>query len=543
MTMQQVRIDLDNTEGIGPESADGPFSEEHRLLMEDIQGNILKSHGRDHSRHLFIRFDPAKRREAKAWLTRMADEVTSAMEQWEQSRKRAEVFASAGFGPDAARRSTVTLGGTAGLLGASLTARVSSDGDRPMDPESHVSAQLAEQAGAPFVCLMLSKSGYDALGLEDKVPQAPLRPDDDAFRRGTRHPDTLAKLTDRPVDEWEEGFVQDLHALVIVADDSPLDVLQKADEIQASLESAGIGRVVHHEIGKVLRLRPNGPACEHFGFADGVSQPLFLAKDLAKQKPKDGKEFAWTPFAPLNLVLAKDPGGDETTGYGSFFVYRKLEQDVPGFDRQCLELAKALAEQDGRDEPHEGDKELAGAYIMGRFRNGRPVNLPATAGGDDDPLANDFVYEDSDPDGLKCPYQAHTRKTNPRGDSLKGPLPTDPPTFEQAVKDDLAARIARRGISYESDSGVGLLFLCAQADIAFQFEFMQQQWCNHSGFLTDMTGPDPVVGRCMDEVATKWPKKYGSKETFTFNLAETVTLRGAEYFFAPSLSCLRSATV
>jgi hypothetical protein len=25
------------------------------------------------------------------------------------------------------------------------------------------------------------------------------------------------------------------------------------------------------------------------------------------------------------------------------------------------------------------------------------------------------------------------------------------------------------------------------------------------------------------------------------SLAETVTLRGAEYFFAPSLSCLRSA--
>lgn len=541
MTMQQVRIDLDNTEGIGPESADGEFSEEHRLLMEDLQGNIIKSHGRDHSRHLFIRFDPARRREALSWLTGMADRVTSAMEQWEQSRERAEVFASAGFGPDGATRPSVTLGGTAGLTGLSADGRASSNGERPADPESHISARLAEQAGAPFVCFMLSKSGYEALGLEDRMPQPPLRPNDDAFRRGTRHPDTLVKLNDRPIDEWDEGFVQDLHALVIVADDSPLDVVQKADEIQASLESGGAGRVVHHEIGKVLRQRPNGPAREHFGFADGVSQPVFLAKDLAKQKPQDGRKFKWDPFAPLNLVLAKDPGGDAATGYGSFVVYRKLEQDVPGFDRQCLKLARALAEQDGRDEPHEGDKELAGAYIMGRFRNGMPVNLPATDGGVDAPVPNDFVYEDTDPDGLKCPYQAHTRKTNPRGDSLKGPHETEPPTFEQALKDDLAARIVRRGISYESENSVGLLFLCAQADIAFQFEFMQQQWCNHSGFLADMTGPDPVVGRCTDQVDTKWPKKYGSPETFTLTLAESVTLRGAEYFFVPSLSCLRNA--
>jgi Dyp-type peroxidase family len=377
---------------------------------------------------------------------------------------------------------------------------------------------------------MLSASGYRALGFSDLPP-------DEAFRRGSRHQDTVKKLRDLPVEQWQEGFREPIDALVIVADDDPERVQKTADEIRSSLEASGAGRVVHQELGKVLRMYPNGPVREHFGFVDGASEPHFLAKDIAKAKKQDG-DTKWDPGAPLNLVLAKDPGGDRDTGYGSYFVYRKLEQDIGHFNQQRLKLAGELAKADGRAEPHEGDLELAGAYMVGRFRNGMPVHLAATDRSMTDPIPNDFDYLD-DKDGLKCPYQAHTRKTNPRGDTTW--------RFGVDLKAERTRRIARRGISFESDSSKGLLFLCAQADISHQFEFMQDRWCNNVNFIAGgddgkpPTGRDPLVGRDPDNTPTSWPKKHGSQEKITANLAESVTLRGAEYFFLPSISFLKNA--
>ncbi|WP_431782352.1 Dyp-type peroxidase [Streptomyces chumphonensis] len=568
MTMEAVRIDFDKETGIGPADREGAFDPAERRLMEDLQGNILKSHGRGHSRHLFVRFDSADstgRDRGRAWLADMADRVTTAMKQWDDSRRRAALFAAAGFGPlgvsvglrfaDGPR---LTLDAQAGPFGGSVgaglggalfggTARSGSDrggarpdsedghggdgGGRLVDPEALLEAELARNPSDVFVNLMLSASGYRALGFT-RLPA------DEAFVRGSRDAATLTKLCDPPVEQWHRGFRESLHALVIVADDDPERVQRAAEEIRADLLAARAGHVVHEEAGKVLRLRPNGPAREHFGFADGVSEPHFLAKDVERAKKEEGHSV-WHPGGPLSLVLAKDPGGDAETGYGSYVVYRKLEQDVPHFDAQRLRLARALAEADGRAEPHEGDKELAGAYMVGRFRGGMPVNLPATAAGVDAPIPNDFDFSD-DQDGLKCPYQAHTRKTNPRGDTVW--------RFGGTLEEERRRRIARRGISYESDGTVGLLFLCAQADIAEQFEFMQDRWCNDVDFIAGgadgkpSTGQDPVVGVGSAQTPTHWPRKHGvAGEKVTVSLSESVTLRGAEYFFVPSRSFLRGA--
>lgn len=553
MTTQAPRLDFAKETGIGPADRQGEFKPDERRLMEDIQGNILKSHGRDHSRHLFIRFDRRQKGKARAWLATMAGQVTSAMAQWEQSRKRAAIFAAVGLGPvgaslsaelgDSPRVSASAkagpLGGSlsaglggGGLLSGSLGAGGGSDGHkRRTAPEVQLSAALAEDPSPPFVNLMLSASGYQALGITGL-------PRDEAFRRGVRDTATLTKLCDPPVSEWHEGFREPIDALVIVADDSPAEVQEKADAVIGTLLEAGAGKVVHEEIGKVLRTHPHGPVREHFGFIDGVSEPHFLTKDIEAAEKEQGYE-KWHPGAPLQLVLAKDPGGSEETGYGSYFVYRKLEQDVAGFNRQRLKLATELAKADGRAEPHEGDVELAGAYMVGRFRNGAPVSERATDAGDDAPIVNDFDFL-SDKDGLKCPYQAHIRKTNPRGDTIW--------QFNGSLEKERTRRIARRGISYASAGSVGLLFLCAQADISQQFEFMQADWCNDVDFICGgkddkpSTGQDPIVGCGHADTPMNWPKKHGvAGERLSVSLAESVTMRGAEYFFLPSRSFLKNA--
>ncbi|MPY58028.1 Dyp-type peroxidase [Streptomyces spongiae] len=538
MTSQATRLDFTKETGIGPADRQGEFGPDERRLMEDIQGNILKSHGRDHSRHLFIRFDRERPGKARAWLATMADQVTTAMAQWEQSRKRAAIFAAVGLGPVGAPLSAelgdgprVSTGVKVGPFGGHNGPDGPDGHKRRTAPEVRLSAALAEDPSPPFVNLMLSASGYQALGITD-LPQ------DEAFRRGTRGTATLAKLCDPPVSEWHEGFQGAIDALVIVADDSPAEVQEKADAVAGALLRAGAGKVVHEEIGKVLRTHPHGPVREHFGFIDGVSEPHFLTKDIEEAKKEQGYE-KWHPGAPLHLVLAKDPGGHAETGYGSYFVYRKLEQDVPHFNRQRLKLATELAKADGRAEPHEGDIELAGAYMVGRFRNGVPVSQPATGAGDDAPIANDFDFL-GDKDGLKCPYQAHIRKTNPRGDTTW--------QFNGSLEKERNRRIARRGISYESDGGVGLLFLCAQADISRQFEFMQADWCNDVDFICGgedgkpSTGQDPIVGCGHADTPMNWPKKHGVPgEMLSVSLAESVTLRGAEYFFLPSRGFLKTA--
>ena len=52
-------------------------------------------------------------------------------------------------------------------------------------------------------------------------------------------------------------------------------------------------------------------------------------------------------------------------------VYRKLQQDVAGFNQDVLALAAKLGV----------DPALAGAYVVGRFKEGTPVVLSDTPTG------------------------------------------------------------------------------------------------------------------------------------------------------------------
>jgi Dyp-type peroxidase family len=251
---------------------------------------------------------------------------------------------------------------------------------------------------------------------------------------------------------------------------------------------------------------------EHFGFQDGVSQPLMIKQDIVHEVARRGNTH-WDPTAPLWLALVEEPGG--AGGFGSFMVFRKLEQNVKGF----WDTLGQLSTQSGMA------VEDLGAMAVGRFRDGTPA-VPTTT---IDPTAdfNDFHYS-QDSDGAKCPFHAHIRKTNPRGDIPNHDL-------------EKARRVVRRGITYgdrpdlsvRPETGVGLLFMCFQSNLD-QF-VIQQEGSDGNDFIKPGVGVDAVIGQNSAAIAQTWPSTGAVK----FTMANLVKMKGGEYFFAPSMAFLK----
>jgi len=170
---------------------------------------------------------------------------------------------------------------------------------------------------------------------------------------------------------------------------------------------------------------------------DGISQPDFFGQSVLKK---------YNQNASLKLVLCPDRHSD--SGYGSYFFYRVLEQNVDSFNAAVNKIAQTL----------DIDPDLAGAMAMGRFKNGTPI----TSNGKSKPNYNPKEDEDFNYDGDKgsrCPFHGHIRKANPRGSVGK--------PFNLIAKEE-QRRIARRGITYRDaeTKSRGLIFMCYQSDIA-----------------------------------------------------------------------------
>jgi Dyp-type peroxidase family len=228
-------------------------------------------------------------------------------------------------------------------------------------------------------------------------------------------------------------------------------------------------------------------------------------------------------------VLVEDPNVPGQDCYGSFLVFRKLEQDVRRFNEQVSRLASELGTT----------KDLAGAYVVGRFKDGTPVTLSDKPGTVKPRQYIDFDYE-QDTEAGRCPFHAHIRKTNPRGDTGRLAQPGVP------LEQEKRHRIARRGQPYGEQNGttggaVGLLFLCFQSDISLQFEFIQSVWANSIHFVKMNGGLDGVIGQgAQVPSGPLWSKTYGSTDdTLAFDFSNVVTLRGGDYFFAPSVAFLQ----
>jgi deferrochelatase/peroxidase EfeB len=326
---------------------------------------------------------------------------------------------------------------------------------------------------------------------------------------------------------------------------------------------------------------------EPFGFTDGISQPLL---DWERRRPaRDAEQAAYTNLSCLGEYLLGYPneyGGytdrplldpasstmplpraeDEPTRAdlgrnGSYLVLRQLRQDVHG-------LWKFVDRQADGDATR---RERIASAMVGRGRDGTPLvgqtGETIEGGGAADDL-NAFTYR-SDPHGLRCPLGAHVRRSNPRN----ADLPVGPPGLiswakrtlgfdAEALDMDLVAstrfhRLLRRGREYGAGVSVsqaiaepgggaepGLHFICLGANLARQFEFVQNAWAMALHFDGLPGESDPLLGSRLvaaDGVRSDGfsiQRADGPAERIV-GLPQFVTVLGGAYFFLPGIRALR----
>jgi len=232
-----------------------------------------------------------------------------------------------------------------------------------------------------------------------------------------------------------------------------------------------------------------------------------------------------TTGATNDVNLPRDLGCN-----GTFLVVRQLEQDVAGFDRYCSSEAERL--QNRLQPPYYVTPEFIGAKMVGRWKNGAPlVRSPYSAS-----HANAIIDENAfmpgyeDPEGLRCPFGAHIRRSNPR-DSL------NPGSTDQVAITN-RHRIIRIGRKYQEHKGQNkcILFMCLNGDLERQFEFIQQTWLNGNVISlscpTNLSGErDPVMSNGSLNTGFTIPTRDGPVKLKP--LPGFVTMRGGGYFFMP----------
>lgn len=383
--------------------------------------------------------------------------------------------------------------------------------------------KATKESGPTLYCLMLSALGYQALGFS-------VGRFEDAFQKGM----TQRSLNDPRPEDWE---FSDAHGMVLIADISAERVRSALREQLKAAHSAI--RVLHIDYGLAQRVNEEG--IEHFGYVDGRSQPLALTSELMREAGVHEEKHIhfkhFDPRAHLSQVVVTDPLCEGH--FGSYFVYRKLEQNVAGFKAREAYLASQLGLFDA-------DAERAGALIVGRFEDGTPV-VEFNAEQTPKPVPNDFNYA-HDPLGQRCPFHAHIRKTNPRTNAAMPYAPTTQRLmFRRGItygeRPDLTPEGEHKeGQSFPS-SDVGLLFQAYMQSIEEQFEFAQRKWANdENGVLNGPQAPaglDGVIGQNPGAPAQNWSTGHGEQQC-RFDFRGFVRLLGGGYFFAPSLAWIRA---
>ncbi len=415
-----------------------------------------------------------------------------------------------------------------------------------------------------FINIAFTWSGLQALGLPDAI----LNQFPQAFTDGMAARAIFIGDYGNDAPACWEGFYgsRDLHVLVglnylpwlepgfeipaawsdaqIAAHDKVLQDFwqQLCSDSNAGANGQPLGaRVLMQESAHVIREQRQ--IKEHFGFADGVSQPY--VNDGQAHRGGGGKKLTdsspWEPLAAGEfllgyrdeiavrngieppgsngselLPLASDPVAaayQRLTRNGSFLVYRKLQQDVKKF--------RALVNNEG--------SEFA-ARLVGRDHAGTPLTAEPSK-----PLNNDFDFAD-DKTGKHCPFASHMRRVNPRltlsEDKKEGTLRVD------------QHRLIRRAMPYgpyiplnaetstAPDADRGLHFFCYNARLDSQFEFVQKNWINNCDFMQfSATIIDPIVGnRARDQLGQF---SFNAEAVPVFGLQQYVHVKGGEYFFTP----------
>ena len=439
--------------------------------------------------------------------------------------------------------------------------------------------------------LSVSHTGLAKLNLpEDTLRNFPI-----AFQQGMAH-ETRAKILsdtghDAPA-EWEWGQPAADCAILLYAPDAKLLAAQRRD-VDQLINNHG-GRLLHTitlakmDLARDAAGRRRSPK-EAFGFADGISQPVirgtkrFLRATDSIHIVEPGEFILGYPnnrgdvppaitvaatADPGNLLPVASPahagaaipdfnasGANAARDFarnGSFLVIRQLDQKTAVFDKFTADVAKNFSAHPGMPKhftDHAQRQQWIAAKMVGRWKDGtsliRYPHRPGT-GWDGEAIAppdNDFLLGTEDPSGLRCPYGAHVRRANPRD------------SFAPGSPDQLTIsnrhRILRVGRSYKAEgSGIsesknpGLLFMCFNADLERQFEFIQQTWSMAWQFHGLENEVDPILARGVSSPSETRklarltiPTASGALQIQ--DVADFIDVRGGGYFFMPSRSALK----
>ncbi|MDG4854033.1 MULTISPECIES: cytochrome P450 [unclassified Mesorhizobium] len=421
--------------------------------------------------------------------------------------------------------------------------------------------------------------GLRRLGLKGGVDDDPLDTFPAAFRHGMGNPERSRILDDTgpdAPDKWQWGSATaPVDAVVICYAAEP--AVLKGEVAAAKRRTTGAGMKIVAELPLVVNREPKkdggttqhggnhgkperARAYEHFGFADGVSQPIVRGTSRASKgaapmhlvAPGEflfgyRDEHGFYPASPSvraaqdrtgilsqvrrNRQIPGQPPPPRDFGRnGSFLVVRQFEQHVELFDDYCKHAAARAARETGDNAI---TPRWVAAKMLGRWQDGsslvrNPDGRPGRG------VDNDFGLGAEDPQGHRCPLGSHIRRSNPR-DSLGEDRETQ-------IRIGKRHRILRVGRTYEKKdrSGKvekGLLFMCLNADIERQYEFIQQTWVSSSSFQGLVGEKDPTIGA--RDGGGRFSIPSWEKVTVLRDMPQFVTTKGGGYFFMPSRSALR----
>lgn len=535
-----------------------------KLDLRDIQGNIMRAYGRfgyPHARYLLFHF-----RQAGAGRQMIAD-----------------------------------------LLPHVTTA------ERWADPRAPQSSGKVERPPVTLN-LALSWNGLAALALPTETLSGfPPEFIDGMARRSHILSDVGLSKHDEWDPVWKNPLVHEpgteIHLLVTLnsrmnPDGSPVaEMEERTDWLREIGARKGIKLLTGHnkdgsgdyqQAGAKLVKRSDGTmrtdAGEHFGFEDGIGNPVFAGQypphvEAARVKGR-GKlmpDQTWQPLAAGEFLIGQIDESQELavttrparfTFNGTFLAFRKLHERVATFRDYIDTQSRAYAEWHGISQ--EEASLILRAKMVGRWPDGVPLmaapNYAAyqnflrewsdisaiqakTSGRTADERARlqayqqtliDFRYRD-DPDGTRCPIAAHIRRGNMR-DMLDPRMTSpNPKTWDGSALTN-RRRILRRGLPYgpfdpEEDTDKverGVIFIAMCANLSRQFEFVLQQWVNYGMDLNLGNDSCPLLGPHNKRSKFMVPADPDDENgPWVMNaIPQFVETRGGEYFFVPSLAAL-----
>ncbi|KAG8529720.1 uncharacterized protein KY384_005201 [Bacidia gigantensis] len=425
------------------------------------------------------------------------------------------------------------------------TSAKSQDDKKKIADRKRTDAGLLKIGG---VNIVFSRKGLNLLGIKDNTGDTAfeagmLAGAKDLHDNGTTTPDNKFDP------DWIPAFKKQIHGLVLVSADSHQTVDESLRKVEQIFKVGTPNATIYQVLRLVGDVRPGNEAGhEHFGFLDGVSQPAVDGVD---------NHLPGQDVVRQGIILVGRQGDVTTTRPawaldGSFLAFRYLPQLVPEFNAflKANPVPGVL--------PPDFASDLAGARLVGRWKSGAPIDIAfaadnPTLGADkqnNDLFRYNFDFDQDIQSQARCPFAAHTRKTNPRAD------------LDQFGGTELK-RILRRGIQFgpeltaeeislgRTQKDRGLLFAAYQSNIPNGFQFIQQSWANNVTFPpgkkdqktggTIQAGFDPIIGQAGPGLPRTMngfdPKAQSTNLSLT---AEWVLSKGGEYFFSPSLPTLKN---